>query len=458
MNSRRVVLCLGALVSALLAFSSVAAAKTAPPVVSSISPLTAKVGEKLTIKGKNFIPGKNKTRVFFVRRGGGTAIARAEKATRTKLVVTIPAQLDKVLAGKAARVQIRVLTKKFGKLSLAKKSPIVSPAAVSGTPGGGTPGTDPNTSGPAAADGDCDHDGVLNGAETGDKDNDLLSDTDETALGLDACKSDTDGDGVEDGYEYQSALDLNRTTLFGAPSATPYPFKRPYPNPLFSDADVDYDGDGLSLANESRLWVKFNAHSLDVNYSDGKQTTIQTPAPSDIVLWQLDTAAGGPHHGDGWLDDGERDADGDGLSNWDEANGRMTPEWWKDYYSSDPLEKPYPGVTFSGVDMTDPDTDGDTLPDGADDQDHDGLSNMFEVARPLNWKDTYVSTAHDGTGLGQWPANPYARVNPVNPCKQVYSQTCHTHVPFNYYEDEDWEGITPEQAGPPPVIPGPLFP
>src|SRR3954468_16837729 len=141
MNSRRVVLCLGALLSALLAFApgAVAAKKKTPaPEIKSISPLALEVGDKLTVKGKNFLPGKNKTRVFFVRRGGGTAFARAEKATRTKLVVTVPAQLDKVLGGKSARVQLRVLAKRFGKLSAAKRSPIVSPAAA-GTPGTGTP-------------------------------------------------------------------------------------------------------------------------------------------------------------------------------------------------------------------------------------------------------------------------------------------------------------------------------
>src|SRR3954469_12360274 len=155
MNSRRVVLCLGALISALLVLSASAfAAKKPPaPTVSSVSPMKLKVGEQLTVKGKNFIPGKGKTRVLFVRKGGGAAFARADSATKTKLVVTLPAQLDKVLAGKASRIQIRVLGKKFGKLSAAGKSPIVTPAAA-----GTDPGTDPNSSGPAAGAGDCDKD------------------------------------------------------------------------------------------------------------------------------------------------------------------------------------------------------------------------------------------------------------------------------------------------------------
>jgi hypothetical protein len=446
MNSRRVVLCLGALSSALLVSTASASAASTAPVIKSISPMQLKVGEKLTVKGKGFIPGKNKTRVFFVRRSGGTAFARAEKATRTKLVVTLPAQLDKVLNGKSARVQIRILGKKFGKLSVAKKSPIVSPAAATVDPGTG-PAPDPGTTGPAAPAGDCDKDGVPNSAET-DMDNDLLSNDQEKALALDPCSADTDGDGAQDGYEYTSALDLNRTVLFGSRPPTPYPGKRPYPNPLFPDAEVDYDGDGLSLGQEHLLWIVYGGHSEQLNYSDGLQTTVATPRPSAPLSQQLDSASGASHYNDGWLDDGERDADGDNLTNWDEANGRMTQAWWTETYKATP-EKVYP-LTYGGVSMTDPDTDGDGIPDGADDEDHDGLSNEFEVARPWNWETTYISSGHSGD-------NPYARTQPYNPCKPVFSETCHRHPPFNYYNDEDWQGMDPADAGPPGELPGPIF-
>jgi hypothetical protein len=449
MNSRRVVLCLGALLSALLVLSASAlAAKKKPvsvPTVTGVSPMRLAVGEKLTIKGKNFIPGKGKTRVLFVRKGGGAAFARAESATKTKLVVTLPPQLDKVLAGKTTRVQIRVLGKKFGKLSAANKSPIVSPTASTGPVDPGTP--DPVDTGPARPGGDCDKDGVPNSAET-DMDNDLLANDDETKLALDPCVKDTDLDGVPDGYEWQSALDLNRTVLFGTRPPTPYPAKRPYPNPLYADADIDYDGDALSLGQEQSLWFRTGDGSLALNYSDGMQTTVPTVAPSDPLLQQLDTASGAGHYGDGMLDDAERDADNDGLSNWDEGNGRMTQGWWTAEYKKS--EKPYP-LTYDGVNMADPDTDGDGVLDGADDEDHDGLSNQFEVARPYNWFIDYVSVLHPGT-------NPYARTQPYNPCKPVFSETCHRHPPFDYYpESEDWQGIDPAQAGQPGVTPGNLF-
>ena len=80
-------------------------------------------------------------------------------------------------------------------------------------------------------------------------------DTHETSIGTDPCNSDSDSDGVEDGYEYQSARDLNDDEYQGDPNQVlPYPGKRPYPNPLFADANIDYDGDSLTLAEEQSLW------------------------------------------------------------------------------------------------------------------------------------------------------------------------------------------------------------
>jgi hypothetical protein len=55
--------------------------------------------------------------------------------------------------------------------------------------------------------------------------------------------------------------------------------------------------------------------------------------------------------------------------------------------------------------------------------------------------------------------NEYARTQPFNPCKPVYSRTCHQHPPFGHYDDtEDWEGPHPADIPPPGVTPGPIFP
>jgi hypothetical protein len=42
-------------------------------------------------------------------------------------------------------------------------------------------------------------------------------------------------------------------------------------------------------------------------------------------------------------------------------------------------------------------------------------------------------------------------VQPFNPCKPVWSKTCHLHPPFGYYDkDEDWAG----PFNPPALQPG----
>src|SRR6185503_5585328 len=81
--------------------------------------------------------------------------------------------------------------------------------------------------------------------------------------------------------------------------------------------------------------------------------------------------------GDGYLSDDERDEDADGLTNYDEAHGRMYEEYWKSCYS---IERPY-YVGYTGTDLADGDTDNDGVRDGADDQDHDDIPNLMELSR-----------------------------------------------------------------------------
>ena len=70
----------------------------------------------------------------------------------------------------------------------------------------------------------------------------------------------------------------------------PYPGSRPYANALdSSDANVDFDGDGLRLSDEYRLWVRYSADGAvrsarpgsldDLLYSDGIQYSRDVDAP-----------------------------------------------------------------------------------------------------------------------------------------------------------------------------------
>ncbi len=144
---------------------------------------------------------------------------------------------------------------------------------------------------------DVDGDGIANRDDT-DDDGDGLPDTLETALGTDPLRADSDSDGVSDGYEYWSALDLN-----GA--AHPFPGKAPYPNALDgTDAGLDFDGDGLTLKQEYQAW-NYSGRPLPLNYSDGNPCT-----------------------GGSVLRDGAKDVDGDGLTNFEETSGPMRIAWW----------------------------------------------------------------------------------------------------------------------------------
>ena len=227
--------------------------KPKPPVITAVSPMEATVGDKLTIRGRHFRKGKAKNSVGFKRDGAAVVFVQSDVSTTRMMTVELPAKLEKVMAGKPTRFHLRVLAARFGRAFTPDRlSPVISPRPVE--PGEGPPVvTEPPP--PPGPSNDCDDDGVKNPEDT-DDDNDLLDDARENGIGTDGCDADTDGDGVSDGYEYRSAIDLNDDEYQQPNSTHPYPGALPYPNPLSADADKDHDGDGLLMAMEYDLWVK----------------------------------------------------------------------------------------------------------------------------------------------------------------------------------------------------------
>jgi Bacterial TSP3 repeat len=472
-----------AALGALLVPATAGAATTHTPTITKIAPKTVFVGDTLTVYGKHFVRGKGKNTVLFRRDGGRQLFVKADVSTTKQLRVVIPVALQKYMAissGQpvATRFRLRVLAKRLSRsFTKLAASPLVGPASAkpAAPAGGGAP----------PADGDCDGDGVKNGVDP-DDDNDGLPDTLELQLRLDPCNPDTDGDGVSDGYEYASAVDLNNDDYRNPSISLPYPGKRAYPNPLDgSDANTDYDGDGLTMAQEYALWKYTVAHGADpslqhLTYSDGLKYSIYTrdangrrvPALAaagyskhqdflnavaaegySTITYPDDTShayslldfdrsgavtasednyldwhgAGGGDAPDGYLSDDERDEDGDGLSNWAEDNGWMTSQWWKARYNK---ETPFQ-ITYASTSATDPDSDGDGIVDGADDQDHDDYPNVVEADR----LQITASSGHllDDPNATTASPNPwYGRVNPFNPClPYVSSRTCPTFIPFS---------------------------
>ena len=307
------------LVCALLAVVPAAANAATPPKVTSVAPLKLKIGERLTIRGKGFLAGKNRNTVLFKATAARAVFVKAESATSTVLVVKVPAKLAPFLkAASGTRFQLRVLARRLSPAyTPAGKSPVI--AAATSTAVGTSPSTTPQAKAPSAAAtlvpatpaatapstpaapataaSDCDGDGRPDVVDT-DDDNDLLPDTTEVAIGTDPCNADSDGDGMQDGWEYQSSIDLNTRSC---PSSADYPVPcaaampsptkhRSYPNPLDSaDGTSDYDGDGMTAYEEYQGWkhrIGQDATYFALTgpkgmwYSAGKKASVDTSTAS----------------------------------------------------------------------------------------------------------------------------------------------------------------------------------
>ena len=232
-----------------------------------------------------------------------------------------------------------------------------------------------------------------------------------------------------DGYEYQSAVDLNDDEFQHPNTALPFPGKRPYPNPLFPDADVDYDGDTLTLKEEHDLWVyTWNVTHTDpralgdMSYSDGKQYSRSRIIPSGTHAGRHEPTLAASNY-----DKHQQFLD------WVNANGYRTvmlddnEPWW----NHAAVRNPYglfdmnrdgtettvaaPGYWESELYYYDRYSDG-YLSDDERDEDADGLTNFDETHGRMTltywagcytaekpWHITYAQTSHvdrdtDGDG------------------------------------------------------------
>ncbi|MBA2643908.1 MAG: IPT/TIG domain-containing protein, partial [Solirubrobacterales bacterium] len=181
-----------------------AKARAKPPEITSVSPSRTTIGERVTVRGRHFRRGKGRNTLVLKRDGARSVFVRADISTTKMMRVTIPARLTRFLAvengtPRFTRFRPRVISVRLGRsFTSVTRSPVIGPEKPPAPPAKPVP----------PADGDCDADGTLNAADE-DDDGDLLSDATEARLKTDACRLDTDGDGVGDGYEFQSALHLN---------------------------------------------------------------------------------------------------------------------------------------------------------------------------------------------------------------------------------------------------------
>ena len=248
-------------------------------------------------------------------------------------------------------------------------------------------------------------------------------------------------DSVEDGYEYQAAVDLNHYTERSRfPIRASGPTRPARPGGRHSGG-TDYDDDGLTLREEFRAVAGLLGDGTDFASHQRRSTaavqrrpaaigrgpappTRSRAGPSTSTATSCSPTTSATPTPTGWATGTRSAADDRGLV----GCAARRPEGAQ--------ESKYPELDFLDMEDTapaynahiDPDMDGDGVLDGLDDNDHDGLSNQFEVRRPDDWIVAAIPTDEMPT-----PANPWAYTHPFNPCKPFNSDRCHLHPPFGYY-------------------------
>jgi hypothetical protein len=161
----------GGLLAVLCLLSTFAASALATtsgrPTIRSVTPMTANVGDRLTIRGRNLATSRKRATVVF-KVGGRTVAVKVKRATRTKIKLVIPISLAKYMTVKDGVVQptrfrLRVRAARTGQryTALARSPRIGLPPALSGALTGGLPGLFPTIPLIDPSD-DCNGDGVIN--------------------------------------------------------------------------------------------------------------------------------------------------------------------------------------------------------------------------------------------------------------------------------------------------------
>ena len=157
---------LGALAAPVSGALAASAGGSARPTIRSVAPMTANVGDLLTIRGRNLAAARGKRTSVVFKNGRRSVTVKALRATRTKITLVIPAALTKYIklvdeVAQPTRFRLRVRAQRTGRrFTAVARSPRIgllsSLPGAAGTLGGllPLPVLDP-------AD-DCNGDGVLN--------------------------------------------------------------------------------------------------------------------------------------------------------------------------------------------------------------------------------------------------------------------------------------------------------
>ncbi len=127
--------------------------------MTSVTPMNAKVGDTISIRGRYFVPRQNKNTVVFKADGQRAVFAKKTLGTAKLIRVVVPEGLRSTLVeSKPTRVRVRVLAERFGKtFTAASMSPRITaePLPVGGSSTGSGSGLRHGHAAPATGDPDA---------------------------------------------------------------------------------------------------------------------------------------------------------------------------------------------------------------------------------------------------------------------------------------------------------------
>ena len=249
--------------------------------------MNANVGETLTIRGQQ-LPPRQATRTPWSSSATAPApcssrptLGTAKMLTRRRARTRSQQYLSENGSAVPRVPPARALRSASARPSRTGKSPPIIGAAEAGR----RRRRARTTSRSRAPDGDCDGDGPpRQRASTPTTTTTCWPTRSRTTLGLDPCKADTDGDGVEDGYEYRSALDLNDDEYQEPQQLPAVPGQAALPEPAVRGRGHRLRRRRLTLIDEYRLWKsrlppagRRRATLQPAVYSDGEQYSLLHP-------------------------------------------------------------------------------------------------------------------------------------------------------------------------------------
>jgi hypothetical protein len=169
--------------------------KKRSPAITKVTPTTANVGDTLTIRGRNFLPGKKRNKVTFKQGGSPAVTVKAATATRTRMKVVVPPALAKYLpvaggAARPSRFRVRVVAGRSAAkgYTALKRSPVIVPAK--------TPAAALDELGEPEDSCELDTGGVVEGVDGSD--GELSSELLDALAGVDLCSPDGEEDDLGD--------------------------------------------------------------------------------------------------------------------------------------------------------------------------------------------------------------------------------------------------------------------